>query len=72
MISGAAAVKRAMITRSLSTILAVTHDKFARASLERICSFKDISDVVTDAEPTLDFRGAIEGAGGELHVVGAA
>lgn len=71
MISGAAAVKRAMITRSLSTVLAVTHDKFARASLERICSFKDISDVVTDAEPTLDFRGAIEGAGGELHVVGA-
>jgi DeoR family glycerol-3-phosphate regulon repressor len=71
MISGAAAVKRAMITRSLATILAVTHDKFARASLERICSFKDISDVVTDAEPTLDFRGPIEGAGAEIHVIAA-
>lgn len=71
MVSGAAAVKRAMIARSLSTILAVTHDKFARASLERICSFNEMSDVVTDAEPTPDFRGVIEGAGAELHVIDA-
>lgn len=68
MISGAAAVKRAMIGRSLSTILVVTHDKFGRASLERVCRLTQISDIVTDRQVSSDFRAAVEIAGPELHV----
>ena len=68
MISGAAAVKRAMISRSLSTVLVVTHDKFGRSSLERICGLDDIADIVTDSEPKSDLRTAAEQAGTELHV----
>ena len=70
-ISGAASVKRAMIARAMSTILAVTSNKFGRASLERVCSFEDISDVVTDAQPSPDFRQSLNEAGVEIHVVGA-
>jgi DeoR/GlpR family transcriptional regulator of sugar metabolism len=68
MISGSAAVKRAMISRSLSTVLVVTHDKFGRSSLERICGLDDIADIVTDSEPKADLRTAAEQAGTELHV----
>ncbi len=71
MISGAAAVKRAMISRSLSTVLVVTHDKFGRSSLERICGLDDIADIVTDSEPKADLRSAAEKAGTELHVFAA-
>ena len=67
-ISGAAAVKRAMIGRSLSTILVVTHDKFGRASLERVCRLTQISDIVTDRQVSSEFRTAVEVAGSELHV----
>lgn len=67
-ISGAAAVKRAMIGRSLSTILAVTHDKFGRAGLERVCRLTQISDIVTDRQVSAGFRAAVEVAGPELHV----
>ncbi|TGQ45949.1 MULTISPECIES: DeoR/GlpR family DNA-binding transcription regulator [unclassified Mesorhizobium] len=68
MISGSAAVKRAMMSRSLSTVLVVTNDKFGRASLEHVCDFRDISDVVTDSGPRAEMRAAIEEAGTELHV----
>ncbi|MDX8450010.1 DeoR/GlpR family DNA-binding transcription regulator [Mesorhizobium captivum] len=68
MVSGAAAVKRAMMARSLSTMLVVTNDKFGRNSLERVCPLSDISDVVTDSEPAAEMRIAIDEAGGELHV----
>ncbi|UVK40389.1 DeoR/GlpR family DNA-binding transcription regulator [Mesorhizobium sp. AR10] len=68
MISGAVAVKRAMMARSLSTVLVVTNDKFGRASLERICALRDISDLVTDREPQAELRVAIEGTGAEIHV----
>ncbi|ESY22593.1 MULTISPECIES: DeoR/GlpR family DNA-binding transcription regulator [unclassified Mesorhizobium] len=71
MISGAAAVKRAMISRSLSAVLVVTHDKFGRSSLERICGLDDIADIVTDSEPKADLRTAAEQAGTELHVFAA-
>lgn len=71
MISGAAAVKRAMISRSLSTVLVVTHDKFGRSSLERICGLDDIADIVTDSEPKADLRTAAEQAGTEMHVFAA-
>ena len=47
-ISGAVSVKRAMIARSLSTILAITHEKFGRASLQQVCKLADISDVATE------------------------
>jgi DeoR/GlpR family transcriptional regulator of sugar metabolism len=67
-ISGAAAVKRAMIRRSLSTILVVTHDKFGRASLERVCRLTQISDIVTDRQVSSEFRTAMEANGPELHV----
>jgi len=69
MISGAAAVKRAMMRRSLSTMLVVTNDKFGRSGLERVCALSEISDVVTDSEPEAELRAAIEEAGGDLHVV---
>ncbi len=55
-ISGAAAVKRAMIGRSLSTILVATHDKFGRANLERVCRLTQISDIVTDRQVSSEFR----------------
>ncbi|MER8625040.1 DeoR/GlpR family DNA-binding transcription regulator [Mesorhizobium sp. M0761] len=71
MISGSAAVKRAMISRSLSAVLVVTHDKFGRSSLERICGLDDIADIVTDSEPKADLRTAAEQAGTELHVFAA-
>lgn len=67
-ISGAAAVKRAMIGRSLSTILVVTHDKFGRASLERVCRLTQISDLVTDRQVSSQFRAAVEVAGPDLHI----
>jgi DeoR/GlpR family transcriptional regulator of sugar metabolism len=68
MISGAAAVKRAMMAQSLSTILVVTNDKFGRSSLERVCALEDLSDIVTDSEPQVELRTVIEEAGAELHV----
>jgi len=67
-ISGAAAVKRAMMARALSAMLVVTNDKFGRSSLERVCALSEISDVVTDREPEARLRAAIDEAGGELHV----
>ena len=69
MISGAAAVKRAMISRTLSTALVVTNDKFGRNSLERVCGLGELSDIVTDREPQPALRAVIEAAGTELHVV---
>ena len=68
MISGAAAVKRAMIARALSTALVVTNDKFGRNSLERVCALGELSDIVTDREPPAALRAVIEAAGTELHV----
>ncbi|CCV05240.1 Transcriptional regulator (fragment) [Mesorhizobium metallidurans STM 2683] len=68
MISGAAAIKRAMMSRSLSTVLVVSGEKFGRSSLNRICALSDISDIVTDCEPQLEWRAVIEEAGTELHV----
>jgi DeoR family glycerol-3-phosphate regulon repressor len=68
MISGAAAVKRAMIAHALSTALVVTNDKFGRNSLERVCALGELSDIVTDREPQPALRAVIEGAGAELHV----
>ncbi|WP_136618898.1 MULTISPECIES: DeoR/GlpR family DNA-binding transcription regulator [Mesorhizobium] len=70
MISGAAAVKRAMISRTLSTALVVTNDKFGRNSLERVCGLGELSDIVTDREPQPALRAVIEAGGTELHVFG--
>ncbi len=67
-ISGAVAVKRTMVARSLSTVLVVTRDKFGRSSLERVCALGQLSDIVTDTEPQAELRTAIEEAGAELHV----
>ncbi|GLQ82422.1 DeoR family transcriptional regulator [Mesorhizobium huakuii] len=68
MISGAAAVKRTMISLALSTVLVVTNDKFGRNSLESICALGALSDIVTDREPQPALRAVIEAAGTELHV----
>ena len=67
-IAGAAAVKRAMIARALSTALVATSSKFGRATLQRICGFADIADLITDGEPRADIRAEIEAAGTEIHV----
>ncbi|CCV11413.1 DeoR/GlpR family DNA-binding transcription regulator [Mesorhizobium sp. STM 4661] len=68
MISGAAAIKRAMMSRSLSTVLVVSSEKFGRSSLNRVCALSEISDIVTDCEPQVEWRVVIEEAGTELHV----
>lgn len=68
MISGAAAIKRAMMSRSLSTVLVVSGEKFGRSSLNRVCALCEISDIVTDCEPQVEWRAIIEEAGPELHV----
>jgi len=68
MIAGAAAVKRAMIARSLSTVLVATSNKFGQATLQRICSFGDISDLVTDREPEDGLKAGISDAGTEIHI----
>ncbi|MCV3207536.1 DeoR/GlpR family DNA-binding transcription regulator [Mesorhizobium sp. YC-39] len=68
MISGAAAIKRAMMSRSLSTVLVVSCEKFGRSSLNRVCALCAISDIVTDCEPQAEWRAVIEEAGPELHV----
>lgn len=67
-VAGAASVKRAMIARSLSTVLVATSNKFGRATLERICGFGDITDLVTDLEPEAKLRAGILEAGTEIHV----
>ncbi|OBQ64493.1 DeoR/GlpR family DNA-binding transcription regulator [Mesorhizobium erdmanii] len=72
MIPGAAAVKRAMIARALSTALVVTNDKFGRNSLERVCALDALSDIVTDREPQPALRAIIEAAGTELRVFSGA
>lgn len=67
-LSGAASVKRAMIRRTMSTILVATNDKLNRSSLEHICGFDELSDVVTDTQTSNEIRFAIESAGADLHI----
>ena len=68
MIAGAAAVKRAMIARSLSTMLVATSNKFGRATLERICDFGAIAGLVTDLEPDAALKFGICQKGTEIHI----
>lgn len=67
-ISGAVAVKRAMMDQAASAMLVVTNDKFGRTSLQRVCRLDDLSDVLTDAEPPAGLRDAMASAGVRLHV----
>lgn len=67
-ISGAVAVKRAMMGRAGTTALVVTHEKFGRTSLQDVCRLDDLSHIVTDTEPSAQFRDAISEAGVALHV----
>lgn len=67
-VSGAVAVKRAMIDQAASSMLVVTNEKFGRTSLQRICRLEDISDIVTDAEPPPGFPETIARAGATLHI----
>lgn len=67
-IAGAAAVKRAMTERALSSMLTIDATKFGRVNLEHVCSFADITDLVTDQPPSEDFRATLLKAGTELHV----
>lgn len=67
-VHGSAAVKRAMIERALSVMLTIDATKFGRVNLEHVCSFDDITDLVTDQAPSEDFRATLLKAGTELHV----
>ncbi len=70
LISGAVAVKRAMMARALASMLVVTNEKFGRTSFEIVCNLGALSDIVTDSEPPAGLRKDIEDAGAELHVFG--
>jgi len=71
LINGSVAVKRAMMDQARATILVATHDKFGRASPQRICKLSEVAHVVTDSEPPPGFREAVKRSGGSLHVFDA-
>ena len=49
-------------------MLTIDATKFGRVNLEHVCSFDDITDLVTDKAPSEDFRATLLKAGTELHV----
>ncbi len=67
-ISGAAAVKRAMLGRAPKSVLVVDASKFGRSSLERVCGFDQVTDLVSDGEPPKEIAEAMRKSGTRLHV----
>lgn len=67
-VPGSAAVKRTMIGRALSSMLTIDATKFGRVNLEHVCSFDDITDLVTDQDLPEDLKAALLKAGTEIHV----
>jgi len=56
-------VKRVMLERSARGLLLVDHTKFDQPSLEVICPFDELDDVVTDAPPPAALARALKRAG---------
>src|SRR5215470_10077671 len=65
--SSAAAVKRAMLSRSRQHILLADHSKFDRANLEVVCPLSRIHRLVSDAAPPRDLAKALRDADVKLH-----
>ena len=68
MVAGAASVKRAMIVRSLSTVLVAASNKFGRTTPERICGFDAIAGLVTDREPDAKLQAHLRKSGTAIHL----
>ena len=66
--SRASWVKRAMIDRATRRVLLADSGKFGRTSIERICGWDGLTDLVTDAPPTADLDAALLRAGVRLAV----
>lgn len=66
--SRASWVKRAMIDRAARRMLLADSGKFGRTSIERICGWDGLTDLVTDAAPPADLDAALRRAGVRLAV----
>lgn len=64
-------VKRRMIARAERVLLLVDATKFGARSLERVCPFADIDDVVSDAPPDAPLAEAMSAAGARFHLAEA-
>ena len=64
--SGAAAVKRAMLSRAAERILLLDHEKFDKPHLEVVCPLTDLHRLVTDAPVPLALGIALRDAGIEV------
>ncbi len=70
--SAATWVKRAMIERAARRFLLIDESKLGAQSNETVCPLDQIDDLVTSAMPTAALRDALDAAGIEVHVAGAA
>jgi DeoR/GlpR family transcriptional regulator of sugar metabolism len=65
--SGAAAVKRAMLSRAEDRMLLIDHSKYGQPSLEVICAPNGINRLVSDKAPPREIALALRTAGVEVH-----
>ena len=57
-----------MIDRATRRVLLADSGKFGRTSIERICGWDGLTDLVTDAAPPADLDAALRRAGVRLAV----
>ncbi|MBR0672608.1 DeoR/GlpR family DNA-binding transcription regulator [Neoroseomonas soli] len=68
--SRASWVKRAMIGRAARRVLLADSGKFGRTSIERICGWDGLTDLVTDTPPPPDLDAALRRAGVRVDIAG--
>lgn len=66
-VPGSAAVKRAMLSRAVRSMLVVDASKFGSAALERICTLEEIGSLVTNERPSAGLASKLAEA--DVHVV---
>lgn len=59
---------RAVLGNSHRVIIATDHTKFGARAANVACGFDRVTDLVTDAQPPVDFIPALEGAGVKIHI----
>ncbi len=64
-------LKRVYVDRSAQRVVLCDSTKFRRMSTARICALKDVSMVITDAEPPLDIASALAAANVDIRIAGA-
>lgn len=69
-IPGAAAIKRAMMTRVKQTMLLVDASKYGQQHLELVCPPQDIGEVVVDRKPASGLASALRKANVSVLVAG--